>query len=139
MTRAIGHGQFSYSFNLHDQGIREKLGDKFAQQVEATPPNASCVLEHFCENLCFCSRILSPQQAAANQIQLVRLAAATTVAETNFHKDSPVHKGYCCNLSRNLSSRLYTRSDLFTRRVAGTCRLVCPDVYLTACCTAYLS
>ena len=32
---------------------------------------ASCVLEKFCENLCLCNRILSPQQVAQIQSDLI--------------------------------------------------------------------
>ena len=32
---------------------------------------ASCVLENFCENLCRCNRILSPQQVAQIQSDLI--------------------------------------------------------------------
>ena len=41
--------------------LTKKVGtvcDKLQQQI------ASCVLEKFCENICLCNRILSPQQVS---------------------------------------------------------------------------
>ena len=72
-----------------------------------------CVLENFCENLCFCNRVVQ------NQVQLVAGA-----------------KFCCCDMSSNLLHQvipnLYTGRDLSQQSVAATCCLAaCFDVKMT--------
>ena len=65
------------------------LGDTSERQI------ASCKLENFSENLCFCNRSLSQQHVAkkSNQTEFVRLVAATKFCcrDKDFHKISPGH------------------------------------------------
>ena len=92
-----------------------RWGDTSQRQI------ASCVLENFCENLCLRNRILSLQQVAKNQIRLNLcdlLRQQNSVAATKIFTKIVQ----------------YTRSDLALqvspRHVAGTCRLVCTDLYI---------
>ena len=79
----------------------DKLRDKLQRQI------VLCVLETFCENLCLSDRILSPQQLARIQSDLLlcdSLRRQNSVAETDFRKNSPVDtKRFatakcCCNV-----------------------------------------
>ena len=57
----------------------DKLRDKLQRQI------VFCVLENFCENLCFSNRILSPQQLTRIQSDLLlcdSLRRQNSVAET---------------------------------------------------------
>ena len=91
-----------------------------------------------CENLCRCNRILSPQQVAQIQSDLIfcdLLQRQNSVAETKIFTKilqytrsdlslRRVASPCCCNQSPDL----YTWSDMSLRRVAATCRLVCTDL-----------
>ena len=91
-----------------------------------------------CENLCRCNRILSPQQVAQIQSDLIfcdLLQRQNSVAETKIFTKilqytlsdlslRRVASPCCCNLLPDL----FTWSDLSLRRVAATCRLVCTDL-----------
>ena len=88
-----------------------RCGDTSQRQI------TSCVLENFCETLCFRNRILSPQHVAKNQIRLKLcdlLRRQNSVAATKiFTKILHDHEAICrCNVS--------------SRHVAATCRLFQP-------------
>lgn len=88
----------------------DKLRDKLQRQI------VLCVLETFCENLCLSDRILSPQQLARIQSDLLlcdSLRRQNSVAQTKI-------------FAKILQ---YTRSDLPLRSVAATCCLVSSGVY----------
>ena len=115
---------------------RYTLGDKL-QQI------ASCVLENFCENLCRCNRILSPQQVAQIQSYLFfcdLLHRQNPVVETKiFTKILQTHEVICHDLSLRHVCRLTVLLQLVARPVHmewsvattcgynNTCRLVCTD------------
>ena len=74
-----------------------RVGTNYATRVAATCGGdflqrqiASCVLETFCENLCGCNRILSPQQVA-QCFFCDLLQRQNCVAETKILKRSPAH------------------------------------------------
>ena len=78
----------------------------------------------FCENLCRSNRILSPQQVAQIQSDLIfcdLLQRQNSVAGTKI-----------------FTKILHTWGDLSPRRVAATCRLVCTDLYRYLSCLVYL-
>ena len=88
-----------------------RVGTQYATRVAATCGRdflqrqiASCVLETFCENLCGCNRIFSPQQVA--QFFFLR---QNSVAETKIFTKGLQH----------------TRSDLSQRHMAATSRPTC--------------
>ena len=82
---------------------------------------ASCVLENFHENLCLRNRILSLQQVAKNQIRLNLcdlLRRQILLQRQRFsQKFSSTHEAICC-------------CNVSPQHVAGTCRLVCTDLYI---------
>ena len=93
----------------------DKLRDKLQRQI------VLCVLENFCENLCLSDRILSPQQLARIQSDLLlcdSLRRQNSVAETKIfakvlqltRSDLPLRSvsvTYCL-----VSSGLYSKGDL---------------------------
>ena len=93
----------------------------------------------FCENLCRCNRILSPQQVAQIQSDLIfcnLLQRQNSVAETKIFpkilqytqsnlSQQRVASPCCCNQLPDL----FTWSDLSPQCVAATCRLVCTNLY----------
>ena len=90
-----------------------RVGTHYATRVAATCGRdflqrqiASCVLETFCENLCGCNRILSPQQVA-QCFFFLRLVAATKFCrrDKDFKKVSSTHEAIC-------------RSDIWVQLVA---------------------
>ena len=87
-----------------------KLRDTSQRQI------ASCLLVNSCLNLCLSNRILSPQQVAQIQSDLILcdlLRRHNSVAETKIFTKILQH----------------TRSDLSPQQgVAATCRLVCSDL-----------
>ena len=109
--------------------------DKLRRQIAPSVP------ENFCENLCGCKRILSPQQVAQIQSDLIfcgllqrqNSVAATKIStqilqytrsDLSLRRVAPT---CCCNYSPDL----YTRSGLSPRIVAATYRLVCTDQLVT--------
>ena len=112
---------------------RYTLGDKL-QQI------ASCVLENFCENLCRCNRILSPQQVAQIQSYLFfcdLLHRQNPVVETKiFTKILQTHEVICHDLSLRHVCRLTVLLQLVARPVhmewsvaATCCYNLSPSVY----------
>ena len=69
-------------------------GDTLQRQI------ASCVLENFCENLSRCNRILSPQQVAQIQFDLIfcdMLQRQILLRRQRFSpKFSSAHEAICC-------------------------------------------
>ena len=89
-----------------------RWGDTSQRQI------ASCVLENFHENLCLRNRILSLQQVAKNQIFATCCGNKILLQRQRFsQKFSSTHEAICC-------------CNVSPRHVAGTCRLVCTDLYI---------
>ena len=93
-----------------------RVGTHYAKRVAATCGGdflqrqiASCVLETFCENLCGCNRILSPQQVAQCFFFCDLLQRQNSVAETKIFTKGLQH----------------TRSDLSQRHMGATSRPTC--------------
>ena len=92
----------------------DKLLQQLARHIAAKI--ALCVLENFCENLCFSNRILSPQQLTRIQSDLLlcdSLRRQNSVAETKI-------------FAKVLQ---LTRSDLALRSVSATYCLVSSGLY----------
>ena len=123
----MSKGRCTLGDKLQDHACHGR-GDTSQRQI------ASCVLENFWENLCFCNRILSQQHVEKNQIRqnlcdLLRRQKFCCRCK-DFHKNSRVHmKRFVTPMCRrNVLLQLVARSVHTEWFVVATCRLVCSEL-----------